>query len=257
MTAPRTPPIVLALIALASTAMIIECPEGPTETIDMTTEEVIEELGTSTTRQEAAASIRHLLLKTGVGTRDFRSQYSGFRLSHDQIDRLARAQLRFLRDSTRGATLAITYRSLLEAADATDDVLVLNVPLGRVMQTLSEQASEALNDPEHPNNALVLAIAAQDGRLPGPALDPEPETRRSPVQTFLFVLWTITEFQAGDVPPPSLTHQPCPTECFAAFAREIAVCNTLPEPDRRFCVQDAILVLRACIDACHDQGAGG
>ena len=167
---------------------------GPQEPSQIPIDEIVAELANANTQSDVAFAIDHLLDKTGVGRAIKGSRYNDYSFPDDFISDLAESHLRFLNDNDYALSWGDVFK--IEQALPDDDWL-LDVDFQEVVSRFQEQASAALLNPEDPNNALLLAIAADGSRIPNPIpLHDEDELDiLSSVQDLLFTVWMNYEFQ--------------------------------------------------------------
>jgi hypothetical protein len=133
----------------------------------------------------------------------------------------------------------------------------------------------SLASPEEPGNALLVAVASENGNVPKIVPLYDENTVRSPVQTMLFAIWFHRNFaglsklpgkgSSADLTPLLRAKSPppgaCEAACYKQHNKDIAQCDKLYWPDYpelyADCIEAAARDLRACLDACHNQGESG
>jgi len=164
----RIKSVVALAFALASTAVVWWACEtnkvnvGPAEPSPLSTAQILGELANSSTQQEAETAITHLLEKTGVGIPVKGSKYGDYVLTDRFVSELATEHLLF-RNGQDNSTWEEMFevQKLLSQGDWIQDV-----DFDGAVARLREEAAAALKDPENPNNALLLAIAAKGAAIP-------------------------------------------------------------------------------------------
>lgn len=163
---------------------------GPSDPLNVKLTQLLGELSSSKSQQEAEQAITRLLEKTGVGLPVKGSKYTDDLLPDDYVAELAQEHVRHLRgeettnwgDAFKFETLASDYE--WDAAIGFEDVTA----------RLQQQASAALADPESPNHALLLAMVLPGNALPEAIATPAPADLISPVQEFLLEIWMAHEY---------------------------------------------------------------
>lgn len=166
---------------------------GPSEPLKMPLVEVLQELAASQTPAGAEKAITHLLEKTGVGLPVKGSDYNEYYLPDEFVAGLAQNHLLYRQgeDST-------TWAEAFELEKIVSDVKwAAPVEFSGAMAELAEQANAALEEPESPNHALLLAMLAHGATIPTSIAAPAPTDLISPVQEFLFEVWMSSAF--GDL----------------------------------------------------------
>jgi hypothetical protein len=174
---------------------------GPKDPSAIKLADILAELENSRSQTQAEMAIQHLLEKTGVGIEVRGSQYGGHRLPDGFVLRLAQEHLLYLQDGTYDWTWGQMFEAtkLLSEGDWNHPV-----EFAEAMARLQEQAAAAQNDPEKPNNALLLAMVTKSANTSPAVLD---ETAIvTPVQEFLFGVWANYEF--GDAAAPAKSKYP-------------------------------------------------
>lgn len=156
---------------------------GPQEPSKIPTAEIVDALANARTQAEAKLAIEHLLDKTGVGRPIIGSQYNDYVLPDGFISELAEDQVIFLNDND----FSLSWGEVFEIEQAIpDDEWLSLVDFEDVVTRFREQATAALANPETPNNALLLVIAAEGY---------DETDIMSPIQDLLFTAWVNYEFQ--------------------------------------------------------------
>ncbi|GEM_PF-2371487 len=166
---------------------------GPAEPSPLSTAQVLGELANSKTQQETEIAITHLLEKTGVGIPVKGSKYGEYILTDRFVSELATEHLLF-RNGQENTTWEEMFevQKLLSQGDWTQDV-----DFDGAVARFREEATAALNDPESPNNALLLAMAAKGAAIPETIPLFERTEAISPLQEALFDAWVNYAF--GDM----------------------------------------------------------
>jgi hypothetical protein len=221
--------------------------------------DVVGELAGSDSQAEAEAAIRNLLNKAEMGTAFPGSRYEAYEFSDEDIADLAELHLLYLNGEFE-PSLAHTFEAMMRVAD---DMSMPRMEFDSAASMFQGQTADALADPEEPGNALLVAIAAEDGKIPGTAPSYNEATVRSPVQTVLFGLWFDVEFgslpEGGSAELAPARSQPehiCIRNCYKKYLIEEAWC------ERRYpsggelikCIAQAYTKYQECLDDCHDQG---
>jgi hypothetical protein len=165
---------------------------GPKDPSPIAIAQIVAELANAKTQPEAEAAIEHLLDKTGIGRAIKGSRYGDYLLPEGFIAELAQDQLRYSNDPD----YALTWGEAFEHEALTlDEDGQARFNFSEVAARFREQATVALDNPEDPNYALLLALAAEGGSIPG-AISVDENTILSAVQDFLFSVWVDHEFLA-------------------------------------------------------------
>ena len=154
-----------------------------------------------------------------------------------------------------------TYGSLAVQHEYLDRELELKGNLHEALKKLQHDAEEALDDPELPENALLVTIIAEGDVIP-PKTPPlyAAKTLRSPVQNFLLAHWLTVEYgELKATPLPVLQRHLCLLHCYADFALHLLFCRfELDLRDREACLKSHANEFFDCMQGCfHDQGGGG
>lgn len=227
-------------------------------------EGVVRDLADSSTQVEAEAAIRNLLIKVEMGREFPGSRYALYTLSDEDIAGLAEENLLHLNGNLQ-LTLGYIFDSIMYVADVTP---FPEMEYDTAMDILRAEMDAALADPEEPGNALLVAIASEDGIMPEIAPYYEEDTVRSPLQTLLFAIWFHRKYAGlsampdegslGDLAPfllaamAPLDPDNCYHVCWVHYQNEIRKCNGDPD-----CEAAASAAYEACLESCHDQGASG
>jgi hypothetical protein len=221
--------------------------------------DVVGELAGSDSQAEAEAAIRNLLNKAEMGTAFPGSRYEAYEFSDEDIADLAELHLLYLNGEFE-PSLAHTFEAMMRVAD---DMSMPRMEFDSAASMFQGQTADALADPEEPGNALLVAIAAEDGKIPGTAPSYNEATVRSPVQTVLFGLWFDVEFgslpeggSAELAPAEKDPEKVCRKKCFKDFIIDFVWCihNYPSGPERDECIEAARDEFEECLQDCHDQG---
>lgn len=218
---------------------------GPQEPSKIPTTEIVNELANARTQAEAELAITHLFEKTGVGMLIAGSKYQNYTVSDERLSILADSHLEFL-----GGSNSISLDEAFNTLMGMTDIWQLNVDSDQVFTRLYLQASNALLDKEQPNNALLLAIVADESGIPNTIPGDTRTVFKSPLQAFLFGVWVDTEFENVSVDKGNLS----PKECLKGCKAEFFACF-FGGGDRKSCLAE----FKECRQDCtppHDQGGG-
>lgn len=259
-TVTKTVRILLPAVLACSVCLFWGCQNEPVADFSEETRirDVVGGLADSDSQAEAQAAIRNLLNKAEMGTAFPGSRYEAYAFSDEDITDLAELHLLYL-DGQFKPTLAHTFEAIMRVAD---DMSMPGMEFDSAASMLQGQTADALADPEEPGNALLVAIAAEDGKIPGTAPSYDEATVRSPVQTVLFGLWFDAEFgglpksSSAELAPPGAPEEVCADRCYIKYLiREVWCVRRYPEgPEREECIAEALEEYRECLDKCHDQG---
>jgi hypothetical protein len=164
---------------------------GPKDPSSIEIAKIVEDLGNARTAPEAEAAIEHLLNKTGIGRPIKGSRYNDYELPDAFVSDLAQTHLRYLQDAEYALTWGEAYEIEVLALDESETA---NFSFEAAVARFREQAAAALTDPENPNSALLLAIAADGPQLPAAIPAYDQGSSLSAVQDFLFGVWLDFEF---------------------------------------------------------------
>ena len=209
------------------------------------TAQIVDELANARTQAEAELAITHLLEKTGVGMPIAGSKYEHYTVSDERLSMLADSHLEFL----RGAN-SISLDEAFNILMGMTDIWQLNVDSEQVFTRLYLQASNALLEREQSNNALLIAIVADESGIPNTIPDDTRTVFKSPLQAFLFGVWVDTEFENVTVEKGNLS----PKECLKGCKAEFFSCF-FGGGDRKSCLAEFKECRQDCTPA-HDQGGG-
>lgn len=173
----------------------------------------IEALATVTNQADAETAIRRFFNKIGAVDQERpglqKSPYFGFALTNDRVRQLAAAQVRFNKgDESAGLAVSEVY-TVLDQPTLIESVFPMrtesnSVELVDVLTALRISAKHAMEAPEAPDNAILLAIVADRDGVPGEVPLFGITKVLSPVQGTLFGMWlhkkgsTIPAFSSED-----------------------------------------------------------
>lgn len=188
------------------------------------TDQIVQHLNNAETPEEIKDVIAQIMEKTGIGKDVEGSMYTGYTLSEEQADELSNAQVLYnSNDPEYNKTILDLYTSLKMYSDTiaqlTNNDWILAGNLDETLNELQSVSGTALNNPEDPNNALVMIINSKNGQLPV-AINMDSATRLSPVQSYLFYLWTNENF--GEYTKSSQSFRTCIDECVKEYQSCVA-----------------------------------
>ncbi len=234
---------------------------------------IVSDLSKANSEAKAAKAIRTLVKKTRMGEPGEANPLEAYELDEDDIEVLAELQSASLQGSgTSGLTAADVYEAALQSGDT------VTADLATVLRSLEERLGAAVNDPEEPMNALIVALASRDGRLPQPSEPLRSDDVLTPVQRMLFSAFIHDTFEDRDVSfshvaPDGTRPRHLPRACLRKCAKKLAFhitnCRTEfahdPENMAR-CIEIHTRKHENCVDRCfkppqfdrppHDQGGG-
>ncbi len=233
-------------------------------------EDVVGGLAHSDSQAEAEAAIRNLLNKAEMGTAFPGSRYEAYAFSDEDIADLAESHLLYSNGELQ-SSLGDAFHAVMRVADR---MSVPEMGFDTATDMLEGQTAHALAEPEEPENAILVAIATEDGRIPAAVPSYSQETVRSPVQTTLFALWLHREFAGFSGTSANLApadgdddddddddddndrEKRCRIRCYIRYIRRASKCYRRypPEDERDECLREAEEELRECLERCHDQG---
>lgn len=225
------------------------------------TTDVMVRLAASSTQAEAEAAVRSLIVKTEMGETFPGSRYELYTFSDEDIAELAELHLLYASGELQPA-LGDTFGAMMRVARS---IYMPTLEFDTAVSILREEVSLALGKPEQSSNALLLAIASEDGNLPETAPLYDENTVRSPVQSALFGIWLHREFAdipaagEGKLAPGSGDRGKghCSAKCVIKYNNTIIRCeqkwSSKPEKHKE-CIAIAEEHLSQCLEDCHDQG---
>ncbi len=147
----------------------------------ISTQDLIAELAAAQTQADALSAIRKLVEKTGLEG-DGATIYSPYALRNESREPLAEKLAAYNRDEPEEAA---SFRGAYEA----DHESYMEYDLESTLIVFEEVVADALEDPEDPFSAFIVAAATD--RLPLPTTAPtfEADKRISPLQAHLFSAW--------------------------------------------------------------------
>jgi len=155
---------------------------------------LINDLEDAETQKEIETVIASILNKIGIGEDIQNSIYSDYSLTSDQITELSDIQLDYKKGNTYNKTIEDIYTGLVIYSDTvshlTNNYWVLSGSLEETLIELQRSAQEALNNIDDPNNSLLMVIYSKDGQILDDIIEYKTTTVLSPVQFFLFYIWT-------------------------------------------------------------------
>ena len=168
---------------------------GLQEPSSATTSEIVAGLANARTQLEAETAVENLLDKTGVGRQIRGSRYIDYFLPDGFVSDLAKNQLLYLDDNN----YALTWGEVFEIEQIIlDDERFSGVDFESVVTRFRQQANTALLNSEAPENAMLIAMAADGANMPRTIPLYRASDIVSPVQDFLFKVWLAYEFQSNE-----------------------------------------------------------
>lgn len=179
------------------------------EGADVPLQQHLEALETAATPDQAERAIRGILNKVGVRTSwradvpDEELAFASYRVTDEQVRALAQEHARYV-SGDRGAAASVsrTHEAVVEADDAAEEIL-RNLEVGLTAESrgsilvnaieastiFQAEIAAALEAPEAPSNAIVLAIAADGAALPSARAAFGVDRPLSPAQRLLYTVW--------------------------------------------------------------------
>jgi len=270
-TASKMAEILLPAVMVCSVCLLWGCQTEEVADLseDVKTTDVMVRLAASSSQAGTEAAVRSLIVKAEMGETFPGSRYELYTFSDEDIADLAELHT-YYQNGELLITLGRTFEAIMYVAD---HIPVPKMEFDTAMSTLAEETEAAFADPEEPGNALLVAIASENGNVPKTVPLYDENTVRSPVQTMLFAIWFHRRFagsstmprgdgsselapllKKADSPPPDS----CEVKCYTNYNNDIAQCRHLywPNDPEQFgeCALQAAKDYLACLDACHDQG---
>lgn len=226
---------------------------SPNEPTKIPIAEILEKISVPTSVANAEEGIKELFSKVGFNKSFPGNKYEGYGASREQISQLAENQIIYLTDD-----ITLTMGDIFdETMDVANQVGLPQMTYEAVTVKLHNQISAALSEPEIPENALLVVIAAKDKKLPKSVHNIRRNTRISPVQAILYSTWLHSEFASLGNNTASIGTWFCVKKCFFWFRLCRLNCwihDRWDPPTFHDCMNDCRQELNQCLRECHDQG---
>jgi hypothetical protein len=177
------------------------------------TQEILSALANAETEAEASTAIQALVDKTDLDGSSGASTYRGFGLGKAERAGLAASLAAYNRgELSAEASLGRAFQS----AASSDQAVTADVD--ETMMVFKEVVADALQDPDDPNAAFILAAATHLPRIPEDANAVDHAAEASPLQARLFSAWLAKHGPLMDVYAGrkkglnGAGHSPCGTE---------------------------------------------
>lgn len=272
-TASKMAEILLPAVMVCSVCLLWGCQTEEVADLseDVKTTDVMVRLAASSSQAGTEAAVRSLIVKAEMGETFPGSRYELYTFSDEDIADLAELHT-YYQNGELLITLGRTFEAIMYVAE---HIPVPKMEFDTAMSTLAEETEAAFADPEEPGNALLVAIASENGNVPKTVPLYDENTVRSPVQTMLFAIWFHSKFaglsklpdmdSSPDLAPLLRAKSPPPGRCEAACYKEhnkdISQCDKLYWPDYpdeyAECILAAAYAFEACLEDCHNQGEIG
>lgn len=197
----------LAALALGAGSWFTGCDFARVdEGADLPIEQHLEALATASTPDQAERAIRGIFNKVGVRTSwqadvpDADLAFGTYFVSDEEIEVLAAKQARFVQGQGGAATIGETHAAVLVAEQEANRIIqdlqvgvtrdnrgAIRVDSREAAAILGAAVTSAVQSPESPRSAMVLAVTADGPAISGTA--PTSERPLSPVQSLLYSIW--------------------------------------------------------------------
>jgi len=181
--------------------------------VAMSTQEILSALANADTEAEASTAIQAFVDKTDLDGRSGASMYRGFGLGKAERAGLAASLAAYNRGELSAEA---SLERAFQTAASSDQAVTADVD--ETMMVFKEVVADALQDPDDPNAAFILATATHLPRIPENANAVDHAAKASPLQARLFSAWVtkhgpMMDVYAGKkVGPTGEAQSPCGTE---------------------------------------------
>jgi hypothetical protein len=214
------------LLAIAlSVYLLIGCQKNVEPINSANISILINELHDAESKEDIEIAITNIFDKIGIGEDVQGSLYSDYELTTDQIIELSEIQSEYKKGNAYDKTIEEIYYRLKLFSDSisklTNNYWLLSGNLEETLIELQSSAQMALKNVDDPNNSLLMIIYSKDGQILDDIVVYDSTTVLSPIQFFLFYLWTYETF-GKTLKSAQMTG--CQTACLAGGAVCCGLC---------------------------------
>ena len=225
--------------------------------------QIANEIANANTQEKAIIAMKHIIQKVGLGTEVQNSRYNNYLVSEFMTNDFGRIQEQFLNNDTSYASFLLhemydTLHTICNSPLHTSSGWQLTGNRAETFLRLQQKGNSALQDPEDPNNAIILMIQSQNGIIPSQMQLYDSLVIKTPIQTFLFAIWVMEEFVI--FPSTDDPYHDCVDQAERKCGARESYCEATHKDHpiaKKSCMDGAATDLANDKHACHIQFPGG